>query len=111
MLQSMGWQRVGHDLGTEQQQLECFVILRDERKVNVMTWKERGGWYGSGSSLAQTGEPTEGCQAFPCAVLGQYPGQAILRATSNQHRGRMAIFTFCKGHALCYLAAFSSISF
>ena len=32
MLQSMGWQRVGHDLGTEQQQLECFVILRDERK-------------------------------------------------------------------------------
>ena len=49
--------------------------------------------------------------AFPCAVLDQYPGQATLRATSNQHRYRMAICIFCKGHALCYLAAFSSINF
>ena len=48
MLQSMGLQRVGHDLTTEQQQ-KCLEV---RQWVTSGSWEAAGSWWGYGTALS-----------------------------------------------------------
>ena len=59
MLQSMGLQRMGHDLATEQQQ-NCLEV---GRWVTSGSWEAAGCWWGYGTTLCPLHKPREGMHA------------------------------------------------